>query len=72
MKNISKQVRDYAGHYGQDYLYGIAVLVNSHETKFIFNTYLKLNNPNVYFQVFTNKEKALEWLLEIKAQNTKL
>lgn len=72
LKSVPKEVRDYADRYGQDYLYGVAVLVNSHITKFLFNSYLKLNKPNVLFQVFTNKEKAAEWLLEIKTENTKL
>ncbi|MBA0884158.1 DUF7793 family protein [Flavobacterium undicola] len=72
LKSVSKEVRDYADRYGQDYLNGVAVLVNSHITKFMFNTYLKLNKPKVLFQVFANKEKAVEWLLEIKTENTKL
>ncbi len=69
LKNINKEVRDYADRYGQDYLYGVAVLVNSHITKFIFNSYLRLNKPNFPFLFFSNKEKAIEWLLEIKAKN---
>lgn len=72
LKSVSKEVRDYADRYGQDYLYCVAVLVNSHITKFIFNTYIKLKKPIMPFLVFTNKEKAEKWLLEIKADNTKL
>ncbi|MBW4361621.1 DUF7793 family protein [Flavobacterium taihuense] len=69
LKNLTKEVRDYAERYGQDYLYCIAVLVNSHITKFIFNSYLKLNKPDFPFLFFTKKEKAVEWLMEIKAKN---
>lgn len=41
IKTVPKEVRDYAERHGQDYLYCIAALVNSHTTKFIFNSYLK-------------------------------
>lgn len=66
VKFITKEARDYADKYGQNYLHAVAVLVNSHITKFIFNTYIKLKKPIMPFIVFTNKEKALEWLLEVK------
>lgn len=69
LKNLTKEVRDYAERYGQDYLYCIAVLVNSHITKFIFNSYLKLNKPDFPFLFFAKKEEAVEWLMEIKAKN---
>lgn len=69
LKTVPKEVRDYAERYGQDYLYCIAVLVNSHITRFFFNSYLKLNKPDFPFLVFTKKEKAIEWLLQIKAKN---
>jgi hypothetical protein len=68
VKNITKEARDYADSYGQNYLHAVTVLVNSHITKFIFNTYTKLKKPVMPFQVFTNKEKALEWLLGLKKQ----
>lgn len=69
LKTVSKEVRDYAERYGQDYLHCTAVLVNSHISKFMFNSYLKLNKPDIPFSFFTKKEKAIEWLLEIKAKN---
>lgn len=69
LKNVTKEVRDYADRFGQNYLYCIAVLVNSHITKFIFNSYLKLNEPEFPFLFFTKREKAIEWLLEIKYKN---
>ena len=68
VKNMPKEARDYADQYGQNYLYAVAVLVNSHITKFIFNTYTKLKKPIMPFHVFTNKEKALVWLQDIKAR----
>ncbi len=69
LNNINKEVRDYADKYGQDYLNGIAVLINSHITRFMFNTYLRLNRPKIPFLFFSNKEKAFEWLLKLKENN---
>lgn len=66
LKNINKEVRDYAEEFGQDYLAATAVLVNSHVAKFIFNAYLKLNKPKNPFLFFLTKEKAVAWLLELK------
>lgn len=66
VKYITKEARDYADKYGQNYLKSVAVLVNSHITKYIYNTYIKLKKPIMLYLVFTNKEKALEWLLETK------
>lgn len=64
--NMSKEARDYADQYGQDFLHAVAVLVNSHITKFIFNSYLKFKKPIMPFHVFTTTEKAMRWLLELK------
>lgn len=69
VKNMPKEARDYADQYGQDYLHAVAVLVNSHITKFIFNSYLKLKSPIMPFHVFADSEKAMSWLLEIKNKN---
>lgn len=69
LKTVTKEVRDYAERYGQDYLFCIAVQVNSHVTKFMFNTYLKLNKPDFPFLVFSKREKAVEWLMDMKAKN---
>lgn len=69
VKNITKEARDYADKQGQDRLSAVGVLVNSHVTKFIFNSYFKLKKSKMPFQVFTNKEKALEWLLSLKEKS---
>lgn len=69
VKNMPKEARDYADEFGQDYLHAVAVLVNSHLTKFIFNSYLKLKTPIMPFQVFADTEKAMSWLLDIKTKN---
>lgn len=69
IKDFPKECRDYVDIYGQDFLDACAVVINSHIHKFLFNTFLKLKKPKVPFQAFTKKEKAVEWLLEIKRQN---
>lgn len=69
LKTVTKEVRDYAEKYGQDNLNCTAVLVNSHVTKFMFNTYLKLNKPKFPMRVFSSKEEAVKWLQEIKTKN---
>lgn len=69
LKYVNKEVRDYADKNGQNDLYCIAVLVSSHLEKFMFNSYLKLNKPNIPFLFFTKKENAISWLLEMKEKN---
>lgn len=69
IKSVDKDARDYADKYGQDFLFACATVVNSHITKFIFNTFLKLKGSKIPMQVFTKRDDALNWLLEIKAKN---
>lgn len=69
VKSFPKECRDYVDIYGQDFLYGCAAIIDSHIQKFLFNTFMKLKKSKVPFQAFTNKEKAVEWLLEIKEKN---
>lgn len=69
--SLNKEARDYAEKYGQDFIDANAMIVNSHVTKFIFNMYVKLKSPDFPFQVFTDREKAVEWLLAIKSKNEK-
>ncbi len=64
-----KECREYADKYGQDFLSACALIINSHIQKFLFNAYQKLNKSKIPFKAFTNEEKAVEWLNELKAQN---
>lgn len=68
-KGFPKESRDYAEIYGQDFLFASALVINSHIQKFLFNAFLKLKKSKIPFQVFTNKEKAVEWLRLIKVKN---
>lgn len=69
VKAFPKECRDYADVYGQDFLFACAIVIKSHIQKFLFNAFLKLKNSKIPFQAFTDKEKAVEWLQEIKAKN---
>lgn len=69
LKTVTKEARNYATKYGEDFIYANAVLVNSYISKFIYTSYLKLSKPDFPFLCYTKKEKAIDWLLEIKAKN---
>lgn len=69
LKSYSKETRDYADVHGQDMLYATAVIVNSHITMFLFNSFIKLKKPVIPTHVFKNKEKAVAWLKEMKKKN---
>jgi hypothetical protein len=68
-KGFPKESRDYVEIYGQEFLFASAVIINSHTQKFLFNTFLKLKKSQIPFQAFTNKQKAVEWLNDLKAKN---
>jgi hypothetical protein len=69
IKSITKEARDYSEVNGQKLIYANAVVINSHVTKFIFNSYIKLKKVNFPFKAFTKKEDAIEWLKQIKSEN---
>lgn len=70
LKSVTSEARKYAAQQVHKYIYARAVLVNSYFTKFLFTSYLKFSKPDFPFAVFTSKEKAVEWLNELKAQNS--
>ncbi len=67
--SVNKEARDYAAKYGQDFICANAVLVHSHLAKAIFNAFMILKRPEIPLLLFTKKEKAIAWLLEVKAKN---
>lgn len=68
-KGFPKESRDYAEIYGQEFLFASALVINSHIQKFLFNTFLKLKKSKIPFQAFTDRQKAVEWLNDLKAKN---
>ncbi len=69
MKSVTNEARQYAAQHGHDLIYACAGLVDSYVTKFIFTSYKKFGTPDFPFAFFTDKEKAVKWLSEIKAKN---
>ena len=69
LQSTTKDAKDYAAKYGDNYLHAAAIIVHSHLQKFIINTYIIVKKPNVKTRIFTDKTKAKNWLLELKAKN---
>jgi hypothetical protein len=69
LQSMTKDAKDYAAKYGDNYLHAAAIIVHSHLQKFIINTYIIVKKPNVKTRIFTDKVKAKNWLLELKAKN---
>lgn len=70
IRSVTNEARQYASKYGHSLIDACAVIVNSYFTKFLFTSYTKFIQLDVPFAFFTNKEKAVEWLNELKQQNT--
>ena len=69
--SMPREGKEYAEQYGQDYLHASAAVVYNHLQKYIVNIFIAMKNPTVPFKAFTNKEKAILWLKEIKEKNEK-
>jgi hypothetical protein len=69
LQTMTKEAKDYAAKYGDNYLHAAAIIVHSHIQKFIINTFIIVKKPKVNTRVFTDKTKAKNWLLELKAKN---
>jgi hypothetical protein len=69
--SMPREGKEYAEQYGQDYLHASAAVVYNHLQKFIVNIFISIKNPKIPFKAFTNKEKAVQWLKEIKERNEK-
>lgn len=63
VKRSSKEVRDYINKNADNLISKVAVLVNSGLPKIIGNMFLSFAKPDYPTRIFTNKQKALEWLL---------
>jgi predicted RNA-binding protein Jag len=69
VKNNTNEARHYVGEHGHNFLNACAIIVDSYVTKFMFTSYKKFKSPDFPFASFTNREEALQWLFEIKANN---
>ena len=63
-KSISAEARaHYAGEEGARVQAACALLIDNPISKVIGNFFLKLNNPPMPTKLFTNEDKALDWLI---------
>lgn len=63
VKNVTKEARDFmASKEGTKNIKAIAALINSPVGRIIGNFYIRISKPPFAFKIFTDKEKALEWL----------
>ncbi len=69
LKCMSKEAKDYASTYGEEFLYAGAILVHTHLQKFLINTFIAVKKPKVKTRVFTDKSLAKKWLLELKKED---
>lgn len=60
--NSTKEGRAYLAKEGSELVTAVAVLVSSPVTKVGMNFYIAIDNPSTPTKVFTDKEKALEYL----------
>ena len=66
IKSYDIHARNYADKNGQEHLYGCAVILNSHLSRFILNVFIELKKPIVPLKGFTKKSEAINWLNELK------
>ena len=69
LKNYTKDSRDYAEKHGQELLHGTAVIITSHLSRFILNTFMKLKKADIPLKAFKTKDDAVNWLLQLKKSN---
>jgi hypothetical protein len=66
LKSMTKEARDYGEIYGQDNLAASAIIVNSHITLFIYNTFLKIKKVKIPVKAFKKRDQGVEWLKKIQ------
>lgn len=64
VKGMTKEVRDLVNRADsiKKNVSGVAILLSSGVPKIIGNLFLRFSKPEYPTRLFTNKEKALEWL----------
>ncbi|MBB6612612.1 hypothetical protein H7F15_16330 [Pontibacter sp. Tf4] len=66
LKNFTKEARDYFASDGNVGITANAILTSSTVTKMMANFYITVNKPHNPTLMFTDKQKALEWLKQFK------
>ncbi len=66
LKEMNKEARDYMAKDGSNLVKTVAVLIGSPVTKIMLNFYMSINQPITPTRMFTDKDKALEYLQPLK------
>lgn len=68
LKGVSKEVRDYIGKedVATRQTKCLAILVGSGIPKIMGNIFMRFSKPPYPTRLFTNKEKAIEWLMSMR------
>lgn len=66
IKEMTKETKEYANLYGQDFLDAAAILVHSPYEKFLMKIFFQVKKPKVKVKVFTEKEEAVKWITTIR------
>lgn len=69
LKSMSKEARDYGEKYGQENLAASAIIVNSHITLFLYNTFLRIKKVKIPVKAFKKRDQGIEWLKNLKNAN---
>jgi len=66
VKDSDKPARDYLAKEGSELVTAVAVVIDSPVTRIMLNFYLNINGPITPTRMFTEKDKALEYLATFK------
>jgi PAS domain S-box-containing protein len=71
LKEASQEVRKFHGKPEEQQFIGASAIVTAQPiTRLLASLYLKLNKPKIPIRLFSDREKALDWLETIFSQNT--
>lgn len=62
IRRMSKEVREDAAEFGSKYYKCLAVVINSSLSRIIANLFMKFSKPPFPVKLFTDEDKAIEWL----------
>ena len=69
LRAVDKEARSYLSKEGAEGVMAGVLLVNSIYTEFFGNFFLNISKPLNPAKLFTDKEKALEWLEQFKSKS---
>lgn len=67
VKQTTKEARDFMAEEGNQLVLASAMVVTSPMLKMMANFYIMVNKPKNPTQLFTDREKALQWLTQFKS-----